>query len=972
MDSIIDEIKQRLDVVEVISSYIKLEKVGSNFRALCPFHSEKKPSFFVSPSRQIWHCFGCFIPGSLVKTKKGYHEIEELQIGDLVLTHKGRYMPVIRTLWRPYNGYVYTIKLRKSNEEVTLTEDHEVFVIKTKNCYHKSRLSRICQQNCKKHCASPFWKNYRIEKVQVKDLSLNDFLLYPVIQRIEHIQKIDLVKYWSRGEKRFGPQIRDIPTKIPLNEDFLKLLGYYIAEGSNHRAYIRFSLGNHEEEFAKEIIQLIKKIFRIKTSVHERKGNKTGLEITACNTKLADIFGNLCGKGAENKHIPFELEFLSPEKQKILVEAIWRGDGSRGRVSKCKQERYYKKITTTSLILAEQIRDILLRNRIAPTFKITEAKVDQNKVHHKKVYTISWQEDYILNFSHFYEDKEGNLFWLCPIKSIQKKKYEGSTFDLTVAGDHSYVVSNFAVGNCGKGGDIFKFIMEIEGVEFKDALRILAKRAGVELKPQDPRILTKKKRLYDICEWACKFFEKQLHESKIGKRAKEYLRQRGISEESIRKWRIGWAPETWHGLSDFLAKKGFKKEEIEEAGLAIKNEKGNVYDRFRGRIIFPIFDINSQVIGFGGRVFGKAEEKTVAKYINTPNTPLYDKSKVLFGLDKAKMEIRQKDACILVEGYTDVIMSHQAGVKNVVAVSGTALTPYHLKLLKRYSDNLLTAFDMDVAGDTATKRGIDLAQRQGFNIKVISLPEGLDPADVILHHPEDWKNLIERAKSMLDFYFDNAFSKFDPKTPEGKKEIAKILIPVLKRIPNEIEASHWVGELAKRLGVKEETVYQEMAKHQKEEEVFEAEEEKTKEESKSREAKLEERILCLLVRFPELLKEINLESLDYFSEKPKEILKKMQEEKENFKGEGLKPETKEYLDYIYLKSEVDEDFQEEKKEVLRELKTSLKELQILYIKKHLNGLSEQIRQAEEEKDQKKIQKLMEEFNSLSKKLIEFK
>ena len=156
MDSIIDEIKQRLDVVEVISSYIKLEKVGSNFRALCPFHSEKKPSFFVSPSHQIWHCFGCFIPGSLVKTKKGYHEIEELQIGDLVLTHKGRYMPVIRTLWRPYNGYVYTIKLRKSNEEVTLTEDHEVFVIKTKNCYHKSRLSRICQQNCKKHCASPF------------------------------------------------------------------------------------------------------------------------------------------------------------------------------------------------------------------------------------------------------------------------------------------------------------------------------------------------------------------------------------------------------------------------------------------------------------------------------------------------------------------------------------------------------------------------------------------------------------------------------------------------------------------------------------------------------------------------------------------------------------------------------------------------------------------------------------------------
>ena len=519
---------------------------------------------------------------------------------------------------------------------------------------------------------------------------------------------------------------------------------------------------------------------------------------------------------------------------------------------------------------------------------------------------------------------------------------------------------------CGKGGDIFKFIIEMEGVDFKDALRILAKRAGVELKPQDPRILTKKKRLYDICELACKFFETQLHQSKKGEKVKEYLKGRGILEESIKKWRIGWAPDTWQGLSDFLQKKGFKKEEIVEAGLAIKNESGNVYDRFRGRIIFPIFDINSQVIGFGGRIFEKEEE--VAKYINTPNTPLYDKSKVLYGLNFAKVDIRQKDASIIVEGYTDVIMSYQAGVKNVVAVSGITLTPYHLKILKRYSENLLTAFDMDIAGDSATKRGIDLAQKEGFNIKIITLPEGLDPADIILHHPEDWEILIERAKSILDFYFENAFLKFDKNLPDGKKEIAKILIPVIKRIPNEIERSFWVGELAKRLEVKEESIYNEMAKYQPEREILSEEAKEPEQKEKTREEKIEERILCLLIKFPDLLEDFK--NFDYFSERTREILKKMKEEGEKFRGEGLLPEIKEYLDYIYLKSEIDENLPKEKNEAVLELETSKKELQKLFVKKQLSSLSEELKKAEEKGEEEKIQKLMEEFNKLSKKLIE--
>ncbi|MCX6722285.1 MAG: CHC2 zinc finger domain-containing protein [Candidatus Staskawiczbacteria bacterium] len=205
---------------------------------------------------------------------------------------------------------------------------------------------------------------------------------------------------------------------------------------------------------------------------------------------------------------------------------------------------------------------------------------------------------------------------------------------------------------CAKGGDIFEFVKEIEGVEFGDALRILANKAGVELKRENPQITSERKRLYEICDLACSFFEKQLGNSTYGKEAKEYLLKRGITEESIKKWRLGYSPDTWQGLSDFLVGRGYNREEIVKAGLAVQSEKGNnPYDRFRGRIIFPIFDLNSQVIGFTARVFPReagsrpeaGKDAVIAKYINTPQTILYDKSNVLYGLNFAKVAVRKNN-----------------------------------------------------------------------------------------------------------------------------------------------------------------------------------------------------------------------------------------------------------------------------------------------------------------------------------------
>ncbi|MFY9457847.1 MAG: DNA primase [Candidatus Spechtbacterales bacterium] len=367
---------------------------------------------------------------------------------------------------------------------------------------------------------------------------------------------------------------------------------------------------------------------------------------------------------------------------------------------------------------------------------------------------------------------------------------------------------------CALGGDMFTFIQTIEGVDFKEALKTLADKAGVALRSYDPRVRGEKARLYEICEKASQFFEKQLYSSSLGQEALLYLQSRGINDESIKKFRVGLAPYTRESLARFLREQGYSPVEIFKAGVSIQSA-ANYYDRFRSRVMFPIADLNGQIIGFGGRVFfakNQVRDPKLAKYINTPQTLLYDKSRTLYGLDKAKLKIREQDSCILVEGYTDVIMAHQAGTENVLSVSGTALTEQQLDIVRRYTENLITLFDMDIAGDTATKRGIDMALKKGFNIKVITLPEGKDPAEIIQKSERKWKKAIERTLSICDFYFETALARFDKKTPEGMKNISRVLLPMIKQIPNRIEQSFWVQKLASELICPEVVVWQDLEK----------------------------------------------------------------------------------------------------------------------------------------------------------------
>lgn len=374
---------------------------------------------------------------------------------------------------------------------------------------------------------------------------------------------------------------------------------------------------------------------------------------------------------------------------------------------------------------------------------------------------------------------------------------------------------------CGEGGDMFKFVMKMENVEFVDALRILAKKAGVMLQAQDPKLASEKAQLLAICAAATHYFRNNL-ESDAGNDARTYLKKRGLTDATIEVFRIGYALDSWDGLYQYLTIKGFPAPMIERAGLAIVSEKTGTkkyFDRFRGRIMFPIADHNGDVIAFTGRYI--VEREGEGKYVNSPQGMLYNKSAVLYGLDKTKMDIRKTGIAVLVEGQMDMIMAYQDGVRNVVAVSGTAFTPQHLLVLKRYAPTLCIMFDADPAGDMATRKSIALALAQGFAVTVGKVPGEKDPADFVLDHPGKLVKEIEKAVSVMDYYFDSVFAKYDARKLEDKKTIAGILLAQVKKLPNKVEAHHWLEQLSGRLGTRMEYLEEEM-RHIKTEDEFTA------------------------------------------------------------------------------------------------------------------------------------------------------
>ncbi|MFA5987929.1 MAG: DNA primase, partial [Candidatus Paceibacterota bacterium] len=363
---------------------------------------------------------------------------------------------------------------------------------------------------------------------------------------------------------------------------------------------------------------------------------------------------------------------------------------------------------------------------------------------------------------------------------------------------------------CNKGGDMINFVEEIEGVDFLGAIKILAARAGVEIETEDPRFRSERTQLLSLLEKASSFYQSNLQKFP---KVIEYLKKRGLTDKTIGDFKIGFSTETWREGYQYLKKTGFTDAEIEKAGLSIKSKDG-YYDRFRNRIMFPICNSSGAVVGFSGRIFdyvNKDAGNGVGKYINSPQTLLYDKSNILYGLDKAKVEIRKADTCIVVEGQMDLIMSHQAGFINTVAVSGTALTSEHIISIKRLANKLILAFDGDEAGIKAATRSIVAALDAELNTLVVAIPGQLDPADIILRDPKEWKEIISGAKHIVDFYLDYLRAKHKDGR-QFKLEAGKNILPFIARIKNSIDQAHFVSKLAQAIETREESIWEELKK----------------------------------------------------------------------------------------------------------------------------------------------------------------
>ena len=577
----------------------------------------------------------------------------------------------------------------------------------------------------------------------------------------------------------------------------------------------------------------------------------------------------------------------------------------------------------------------------------------------------------------------------------------------------SFVVSPerqiFKCFGCQEGGNVFNFLMKYENMEFGEALRFLADRAGIKLKSLKPsKSYQEKEKLLAINHLASEFYHYILTNHKAGKRGLDYLLKRGINRSSIKIFKLGYAPENWENLQDFLAKKkGYHRLDLEKAGLIIqsskiKNQSSKLYyDRFRGRIIFPLFNHRGDTVGFAGRTL-KPDLKG-AKYINTPETLVYHKSDLFYGLNMTKKAIKEKNQAVIVEGELDLISSYQAGVKNVVAIKGSALTANQVSLIKRFTENIALALDEDAAGNAASRRGIELADQEGLNIRVVRVQYGKDPDECAQHSPKLWRDSVKKAVSIYDFYFKSAVRRFGKKGAESKKRISEELIPVLVKIANEVVKAHYIKKLTGILEVNEEAIIREMERLERKDEIGEvgrkvskpsftkASEDSLSEsegKGKSRRERLEELILAMVLQqkkqIKKWLKQVEIEQIKFHPIKKifkalKKFVKNLSSAK-SFKindfVKKLADELIETLDRAYL-----EDLKIDligQNKFAQEFDKAKKELDKLFFKEELSVLVGKMKKIEKKPftvkiaknkmRDRKLENLKREFNSISQKL----
>lgn len=441
----------------------------------------------------------------------------------------------------------------------------------------------------------------------------------------------------------------------------------------------------------------------------------------------------------------------------------------------------------------------------------------------------------------------------------------------------------YCFGACNEGGDVFNFVMKMEGWDFRTALEELAAQAGVELQPRTPRqakAAEEADRLRDLLAAAARYYHHILLHSSEAEAGRGYVEKRGLRAETVDAFQLGYSLPGWDRSRDYLIEQGYSVDQLLKAGLLVEREDGGTYDRFRERLMIPIRDGRGRVIGFGARTL---DPQGVPKYLNSPKTLLFDKGETLFGLDMARRAIRREDRVVIVEGYMDVMQAHQAGYRNVVAQMGTALTEAQLRQVQRYTERMVLALDPDAAGVQATLRGVEVARealdkawrpifnprglvgyegRLGAEIRVLQLPGGQDPDDVIRDDPDRWSRLVEEAVPVVDFYFHLLTSEIDLEDTKAKASVVDKLLPVLEAVTNPVEREDYVQKIARSLRIDEHAVLARAGRHEQEgAERYRRARARTgaqkRETQEDPDAVLETHCISMLLRRPSLLSQVN-------------------------------------------------------------------------------------------------------------------
>ena len=806
----IDDLRRQADIVRVVGDYVTLKKKGTNWMACCPFHQEKTPSFSVNPSKNIFYCFGCLEESELIWTAGGLKPIGETRTGDRVLDRYGRWAEVLHVIHKSADALLGFTTAAFRHDPLWLTPDHTCIFARQKDVVASvpyifrtvDRGVKFAASKKQTRRIGKYRDALKLTEGRADSLRVGDYFVFPVIPDGERsATALSAPEVINPRENRVnGVRVGS----LPVNERTARLYGLWLAEGSVGRGFVRWTF--HADSLgtlAAEVVATLKDEFDLPATIYQYPQKPNVCEVNCSETDLALQLEHWFGRGAANKRLPAELLYWPANLQKAFLSGYRDGDGdARGLSTSVSQQLSYGVFA-----LAIQARE-----NIALYWQ--SAHTDKTGLSHKECWHHYPRQREGCNG--FYETVEGVTYYFSPILTVHESDEPKRVVDITVSETSSFTTKLGTVHNCGKGGSVFNFVMELEGLSFPESIRVVAEKAGVPLPElvDDKRFEAKRKESDEVIQlngWALEFWERHLAEEAAESRAaREYVEGRGISDETRRTFRLGYAPNSWDALGAYLKTKGATIGQIERSGLVVKKEQGGYYDRFRGRLIFPVMDAQGRPVAFGARAMRAGEEP---KYLNSPETAAYTKGRHLFGLSVTRDEIRRKKFAILVEGYLDLIVPFQHGVRNVVASLGTALTAEQAKLLNRFARKVVVNYDGDRAGINAAKRAIEVLLPEDFEVKVLVLPDGADPDEFVRARGVDEYNQRRgQAVAHMQFVLDEATRERSLRIPAQKAEAVEEVLPFVRSVRNPIQRREYFDMMMDVLRVEEKGLRQELWK----------------------------------------------------------------------------------------------------------------------------------------------------------------